>query len=66
MIAFCSECGGTNVREAMWVDCNKNEPVNEFSDCGDIETEYCPDCERYGTVHWTTPELYKTLWPSKG
>ena len=51
----CEECGGKNVKHAMWVDLN-NKVVNEsFGDWCTHGNNWCNDCNK------ETEIIYKTL-----
>lgn len=44
-ILACTECGGTNVEVAMWVNPNTDEIGEEFGSGTTADTQWCHDCE---------------------
>lgn len=42
---YCTECGGTNVQVAAWINPNTNEVLDDFGSPGEKDTQYCADCD---------------------
>ncbi len=58
----CRLCGSFNVQTVSWIDPNHETIQDHFGSPGEMDTEWCADCEKHGTVEYVEDLTAPGTW----